>query len=174
VRSLIALLTLSASIIVPQASADPCGCSVTIDGLPISDLVFRGTMLNVKRLSEIGGLLGRLRYATTFRIDQYWAGSPSTDVITLYDLAPGRDCLRFEFEIGKEYLVFAIEGPAWDVRQDDAHLALGSPSLLAPDTPALQLAGCAHGRPTSDEEVQGVMSLLGAGKVPPYSDLPFR
>lgn len=49
------------------------------------------------------------RYAITFRVEEYWKGSPGR-TLTLYGLDGGTDCLGDgDYQIGRNYLVYAVE-----------------------------------------------------------------
>jgi hypothetical protein len=61
---------------------------------------------------EIGN---RKRYAITFRVSEYWKGHPVKTVV-LYVLERRADCIGAQFEVGKNYVVFAASQPAKDYR----------------------------------------------------------
>jgi hypothetical protein len=71
-----------------------------------------------KVLPQHPEMKGRRRYAVTFQVNRYWKGSPTYN-ITLYDLDAGTDCHGFDYQVGKEYLVYASQEKARDYRFDD-------------------------------------------------------
>jgi hypothetical protein len=80
--------------------------------------VFRGVVIDRKTLPARAEMRGRNRYAITFRVAEYWKGSPE-EILVIYGLDPGADCLGDGgYQIGKEYLVYAIEQRAKDVLLD--------------------------------------------------------
>jgi hypothetical protein len=106
---------------------------------------------------------GRQRYAVTFRVDQYWKGTPA-QTITLYDLDAGTDCHGFGYEVGKEYLVYAFQEGAKDYKMDD-FFWFGWTDVLAPGTSMLQPTACTPGGETSSRLVRRTMRELGLGRL---------
>ncbi len=126
--------------------------------------VFRGFVVARKPLPQRAEMKGRGRYAVTFRVDEYWKGSPGSSVI-LYGVDAGTDCLGDGgFEVGKNYLVYAAEMPARDVFMGDVFwygwtdvLPVGT-QMLVPQT------ACMPGGETS--KVQKALGELGKGRSP--------
>ena len=84
-----------------------------------ASIVFRGSVLDRKTLPLHPDMRGRGRYATTFRVDEYWKG-PVPRTITIYGMDDGTDCQGGSFfQVGKSYLVYAGEGASKDVKLDD-------------------------------------------------------
>jgi hypothetical protein len=86
------------------------------EALKTAAVVFRGTVLKSEVLRSHPEMRGRQRYAVTFRAIEYWKGDRGKTVL-LYDLDPGTDCLGTELRVGKEYLIFASEEGASDLRR---------------------------------------------------------
>ena len=74
--------------------------------------IFRGVVTNVKEL-PVRRESSRPRYEVTFTVSEYWKG-PKTKQTRLHILEPGSDCIGARFEIGKEYVVFAVSQEADD------------------------------------------------------------
>jgi hypothetical protein len=55
-------------------------------------VVFRGVVVERKTLPSRAEMRGRNRYAITFRVDEYWKGSPGRTLV-IFGLDPGTDCL---------------------------------------------------------------------------------
>lgn len=84
-----------------------------------SSVVFRGAVLERKTLPIRAEMKGRGRYAITFRVDEYWKGSPGRSLI-IYGLDGGTDCMGDGgYEVGKSYLVYATEHEVEDVVLDE-------------------------------------------------------
>ena len=67
-------------------------------------VVFRGNVLERKLLPQHIEMKGRRRDAITFRVDEYWKGSPDRTRV-LHGLDDGTDCLGDGgYELGKDYL----------------------------------------------------------------------
>jgi hypothetical protein len=133
------------------------------EALKLAAVVFRGTVLSSTTLPLHLEMRGRLRFAVTFRVAEYWKGR-SGDTITLYDLSPGTDCMGAGLRPGKEYLIFASEEGARDYRPD-GDLWYGWTDVLPAGTRMLQPMGT-FGSDLSDPLVRGNMRQLGRGKKP--------
>ena len=107
---------------------------------------------------------GRKRFAITFRVDEYWKGSPGRSLV-VYGMDPGTDCLGDgEYRVGNEYLVYAREQRSEDVLMGDYFwygwkdiLPEGS-AMFVPDTvctPGGEVAGA-----------RSALTELGPGRVP--------
>jgi len=90
------------------SGALPCTCIPpgVKDDLAHSNVVFRGVVVSVKILPKRSEI-ARARYAVTFSVSKYWKGSSGRSV-TLHVVGPGTDCVGASFELGKEYIVFAV------------------------------------------------------------------
>jgi hypothetical protein len=71
-----------------------------------STVVFRGTVVARDVLPVRADMGRRNRYAFTFRLEEYWKGSPNRTAV-LYGVDPGADCLGDEYIVGRQYLVYA-------------------------------------------------------------------
>ena len=80
-------------------------------------VVFRGTVLNSDVLARHPEMKGRERYAVTFRVSEYWKATRG-EIVVVYDLAPGTDCMGAGLRIGREYLIFTSEEEAKNYRPD--------------------------------------------------------
>jgi hypothetical protein len=127
-------------------------------------MVFRGTVIERKTLPPRTDMRGRGRYAITFRVEEYWKGTPGRTVV-IHGLDPGTDCLGDGgYQVGKGYLVFAYEQRSRDVRLDDflwygwKDVLPEGTAMLIPDTACKPGGEVAKVRSTLDE--------LGTGRVP--------
>jgi hypothetical protein len=146
-----------------------CSCVSAVATTPRSEvtnaeLVFRGTVLESKRLPQHSDSNVRQRYAVTFRVNRLWKGTPN-ETATLYDLSPGTDCQGFGFEVGKEYLVYASQAVAEDFKIGE-RLFYAWTDILTPGTQMLRPIPCTYGGLTSDKGVKNSLSGLGPGKAP--------
>lgn len=155
-------------------TAFPCTCVTAVDStaktLMTNDaVVFRGMVIERKTLPSRPEMRGRNRYAITFRVDEYWKGSPARTIV--YGLDPGTDCLGDgDYQVGKEYLVYAVEDRSRDVLLDEYFwygwkdiLPEGSPVLI-PDT------ACKPGGQVP--KVRDALRELGPGRVPKRASKP--
>jgi hypothetical protein len=77
-----------------------------------STAIFRGVVTNLKEL-PVRRESSRSRYEVTFTVSEYWKG-PTTKHMTLHILKRGTDCIGARFDLGKEYVVFAVSQEADD------------------------------------------------------------
>ena len=107
------------------------------EALKIATVVFRGTVLKSEVLRPHPERKGRERFAFTVRVSEYWKGNRG-ETVTLYDLAPGTDCMGAGLRVGKEYLIFALEEGARDNHPDPDFFWYGWTDVLPPGTLMLQ------------------------------------
>jgi hypothetical protein len=160
-RMLLAILILS-------STAFPCICrgvNTPAKVLMADDaMVFRGVVVERKTLPSRPDMQGRNRYAITFRVDEYWKGSPGRRVV-IYGLDPGPDCLGDGgYQVGKAYLVFAREQGVKDVRLGD-YLWYGWKDVL-PEGSAILVADTACKPGGEVATVRSAIDQLGPGHVP--------
>ncbi|WLD94311.1 hypothetical protein [Alkalihalobacillus sp. AL-G] len=94
------------------APVQACSCAETnsvADELNRSDVVFSGNVVNVDRG---GGFFGPNRKSVKFKVSKTWKGTKQKSIIITTGFGGG-DC-GFEFEAGKEYLVYAIHSSTYD------------------------------------------------------------
>ena len=126
-------------------------------------VVFRGVVTAKKALPARPDLK-RNGYAITFRVDEYWKGSPGRTLV-IYGVDPGTDCQGGgEYQVGKSYLVFAVAHAATDVLSGNDFwygwkdmLPEGS-VMLVPDT------ACKPGGEIP--KVKASLDQLGPGRAP--------
>ena len=126
--------------------------------------MFRGTVLKSEPLAMHPEMRGRQRFAVTLRVSEYWKGNRG-ETVTLYDLAPGTDCMGAGLRPGKEYLIFASEEGARDYRPDSDFFWFGWADVLPSGTPMLQPMATLSGE-LSDSVVRSKMRQLGRGRKP--------
>jgi len=134
------------------------------DALKFAALVFRGTVVSPMPLPLHPEMRGRQRFAVTVRVGEYWKGNRG-EIVTLYDLAPGTDCMGAGLLPGHEYLIFASEEGTRDYRPDNDFLWYGWTDVLAVGTPMLQPLAT-FGGDLSHPGVRSNMRQLGRGKKP--------
>jgi hypothetical protein len=98
------------------------GCSCIDMGvksdMAAAALVFRGTVTDIKVLPSRKEVGDRRRYTATFSASEYWKGAPAKSVL-LHLVDPRPDCIGARFDLGKEYVVFAVAQRAKDYRLGD-------------------------------------------------------
>jgi hypothetical protein len=144
------------------------GCTMVNQPTPREELklaavVFRGTVLKSEQLAMHPEMRGRQRFRVTLRVSEYWKGNLG-ETVTLYDLAPGADCMGQGMRPDKEYLIFASEEGARDHRFDNIFW-FGWTDVLPAGTPMLQPMGTLGGE-LSDAVVHSNMQHLGRGRKP--------
>ena len=75
-----------------------------------SSVVFRGVVVAKRKLPSSEKMQGSV-YAVTYRVDEYWKGSPAREVV-IYGMAnvfSGRCEGWGDVLVGKEYLIYAFE-----------------------------------------------------------------
>ncbi len=82
---------------VVSVPALPCTCVSAVSSTAKTarnddPVVFRGAVIERKLLPQRIEMKGRRRYAITFRVDEYWKGSPDRTLV-LYGVDDGTDCL---------------------------------------------------------------------------------
>jgi hypothetical protein len=131
-----------------------------------ASVVFRGTVLQKKTLPQRVEMRGRGRYAVTFRVSEYWKGSPGRTVI-LYGVDAGTDCLGDGgYEVGKNYLVYASELEAKDVVLG-GRFWYGWSDMLPEGTKMLVPTSCA---PETSADRKTLHRDLGRGRIPTKTD----
>src|SRR5579871_3817209 len=146
-------------------------CTCVWTEMPPADygasVVFRGPVTDRQSLATLPAMRGRRRYAITFRVDEYWRGSPHRSMI-LYGLDDGTDCMGgSSFEVGKNYLVFASEKPSEDVfLPNSKQLWFSWADVLPSGTRALMLTECAPSGETSKLFAKAAIDRLGKGHPP--------
>ncbi len=130
----------------------------------MAGLVFRGTVTQHKTLPLHPKMRGRQRYAVTFRVQEYWKGTPA-ETVTLYTLDPGTDCLGEDYQVGKEYLVYASEQEVLDVQPDPDFFWYGWADVLTRGT-KMWVPGnpCMPGGEVSASEVKAALRQLRRGR----------
>jgi hypothetical protein len=125
-------------------------------------VVFRGTVIERKVLPRRPELR-RGRYAITFRVNEYWKGSPAPTIV-IYGVDPGTDCMGWgDVEVGKAYLLYADEQEAKDYVFDD-YFWIGWEDVLPKGAKMLVPGACTPGGEISN--VKSTLRELGKGKRP--------
>lgn len=151
------------------APALPCTCVSAVGATAKTmvndyDVVFRGTVIERKVLPQRAEMRGRRRYSISFRVDEYWSGSPDRMRI-LYGLDGGIDCMGDGgYEVGKNYLVYAEQKIVKDVILDDASFWFGWTDVLPEGTQMLVPGACAPGGETATVAVRRALRRLGKGR----------
>jgi hypothetical protein len=154
---------------VAASPALPCTCVSELNSTAKTEmndvaLVFQGTVIERLTLPRRADL-ARGRYAITFRVGEYWKGSPGRTV-TIYGLDDGTDCLGgSSYALGKSYLVYAAEQDAKDVVIDEK-LWLGWSDILPGATKMLVPQPCLWQGETSTSAVRKAIRQLGKGRKP--------
>jgi hypothetical protein len=107
-------LLLSLCLAMSAASACDCIGPAVHEELDRSSIVFRGVVTNIREFPPRPDM-DRARNVVTFSVSAYWKGNSGKEII-LHLLAPRPDCNGADFEVKKEYVVFAESHIADDVR----------------------------------------------------------
>ena len=149
--------------VVPAIACTIVGETPPRESLKLAAVVFRGTVLKSELLPQHLEMRGRQRFAVTLHVTEYWKGYRG-ETLTLYDLAPGTDCMGAGLRVGKEYLIFAKEEPAKDYRDGD-FFWFGWTDVLPAGTPMLWPLATLGGD-LSLPIARTKMRQLGRGKKP--------
>ncbi len=159
-------------IVVTMEHAAACTCVSALATTARTEMadaarVFRGTVIETRRLPDHPDPDARVRwrFVITIRVNRIWKGPP-TPTVTLYDLSPGTDCQGFGFEVGKEYLVYASEDSAKDLKIN-GRLFYAWTDLFAEGTPMLRPKSCSSTGLTSEKYVHHALDELGPGRAVP-------
>jgi hypothetical protein len=146
----------------------PCTC-VSAVGTTVKTMVndyavvFRGTVVERKVLPRRAEMKGRRRYSITFRVDEYWKGSPDR-MRVLYGLDDGTDCLGDGgYEVGNNYLVYAGEQVVKD-EVLDGFFWVGWTDVLPEGSHMLVTGACAPGGETTMTATRTALRELGKGR----------
>ena len=153
--------------------AFPCTCVVAEGGtskaaIGNAPIVFHGTVLERKTLPQRSEMKGRGRYAITFRVNEFWKGSPGRQA-TLYGVDGGSDCLwDGGYVAGKDYLVYAAEVEAKDVVRENGQFWYGWTDVLPKGTKMLIPEDACMPGGLADRKA--LRRDLGKGRIPPKTD----
>jgi hypothetical protein len=128
-------------------------------------VVFSGIVLRSDLLPPHPEMRGRQRYAVTLKVTRYWKGERGATV-ALYDISPGTDCLGAGLSVGKEYLIFAKEEGAREVRYAADDFVYGWTDILAPGTAMLMPQMNTPGGDLTKPQVRKWLRQLGRGREP--------
>ena len=145
-------------------SALACSCFPTGVKLDIesSNTVFRGAVEDVKELPQRQGSHWKRRLVT-FRVSRVWKGTDDRR-LSVYVREPGEDCVGARFELGKEYLVFAIQQEARDYWLGD-RLSYGWTDLMTEGTAFLTVNNFCDS--TGEVRLERkALAALGRGRAP--------
>jgi hypothetical protein len=151
-------------------SGYPCTCVEAVVSnartlMSYDAVVFRGAVIERKMLPSRDDMRGRRRYSITFRVEEYWKGSPGRTLV-IHGVDPGTDCLGDGgYQVGKEYLVYAYEQKVEDVFLGD-QLWYGWKDILPEGSPMLVAdTACKPGGEAS--AVRAALAELGHGRAFP-------
>lgn len=129
-----------------------------------SSVVFRGSVTERTVLPPRAEMKGRGRYAITFRIEEYWKGSPGRTLV-LYGVDDGTDCLGgSSYAVGKEYLVYASEREVTDVILEGGFFWYGWTDVLTKGTRMLVTTECTPSGETTELFAKKALRELGRGR----------
>ena len=155
----VALLLFGALPAVPCSCVYPVGTTAKTQ-LSDAAVALRGSVVDRKTLPRRPDMR-RGRYAITFRVDEYWKGSPSKTIV-VYGVDPGTDCEGWgDVEIGKAYLIYAREQKVEDIFLAD-RLWIGWKDVLPEGTKMLVPVECSPSGEVS--QVGWALKELGTGK----------
>ncbi len=145
----------------PALSACSCVATGVQHDLSVSAVVFRGRVTEVRQLPFRPEMRGRERYTATFSVSEYWKGSPGRSLV-LHLVEPKPDCIGARFELGTEYVVFAVAQQAKDYRLGD-DFWYGWLDILPKDTDILTVNNFCDST-TKAESAEKVLKELGKAK----------
>lgn len=167
------LTTLFLSVGVPSHIM-ACTCAVLVDPAnPVppdqvftrtSSLIFRGVVVGKRKLPAPERLQGSV-YAVTYRVNEYWRGSPTRELVIygMADVFPGRCEGWGDVSVGKEYLIYASESEVQDQYSQPDRTWIEYVDAIPKGTKILTVPACTPSGEVSESNVDRALRRLGPG-----------
>jgi hypothetical protein len=129
-----------------------------------SSVIFRGVVVGKRKLPAPERIHGSV-YAITYRVDQYWKGSPTRDLVIygMADVFPGRCEGWGDVSVGKEYLIYAFEGEVQDEYNQPDRTWIEYVDVIPKGTKIMTVGACTHSGEVSRSDVDTALRKLGPG-----------
>lgn len=136
----------------------------------VSSVVFRGLVIGKRKLSSPDRIHGSI-YAVTYRVDEYWKGSPTRELIVygMADVFPGRCEGWGEVSVGKEYLIYAFESEVQSESSADRNW-IEYADVIQKGTKIMTVGACTPSRQVSSTDDKTVLRELGPSMRPKQSN----
>jgi hypothetical protein len=129
-----------------------------------SSLIFRGVVAGKRKLPASEKIHGSV-YAVTYRVDEYWKGSPTRELV-IYGMAnvfPGRCEGWGEVSVGKEYLIYAFEREVQEEYSQPDRTWIDYVDVIPKGTKIMTVGACAPSGEVSRSDVDLTLRNLGPG-----------
>jgi hypothetical protein len=159
-----AIVFVALALAVGTSTSSACSCIPlgVKEDMANSRVVFRGRVKEIKRF-PLRPESSRTRYAATFAASDFWKGNPVKEIV-LHEFDPSTDCIGARFEVGKEYVVFAVSQEADDHKLGESYW-YGWLDVLPKGTHILTVNNYCDS--TSEVTKAGeILNALGRGKKP--------
>jgi hypothetical protein len=165
----LAMLFLCGGTAIPMLA---CSCVFSVDPtnpetsdqmfMRTSAVIFRGVVVGKRKLPAPERVHGSV-YAVTYRVDEYWKGSPAREVVIygMADIFPGRCEGWGDVSVGKEYLIYAFEREVQNDRPDRTQIAFVD--VLPKGTKIMTVGACTPSGEVSRSDVDPAVRKLGPG-----------
>jgi hypothetical protein len=159
------------------AAANPilaCSCVSAVDpanpetadqiSMRESSVVFRGVVIGKRKLPSSGRMLGSV-YAVTYRLDEYWKGSPGREVVIygMANVSSGRCEGWGDVSVGKEYLIYAFERNVQAEYSRSDRTWIEYTDAIPKGTKIMTVGACTPSREIAGSDVDLALRKLGPG-----------
>src|SRR5258708_446349 len=130
-----------------------------------SSVIFRGVVVGKRKLPAPERIHESV-YAVTYRVDEYWKGSPARELVIygMADVFPGRCEGWGDVSVGKEYLIYAFESEVKDGPYSQPERTwIEYVDVIPKGTKIMRVDACAPSRQLSGSGVDPALRNLGPG-----------
>lgn len=151
-----------------------CTCAFVVDPanpetpdemfMRTSSVIFRGVVVGKRKLPAPERIHGSV-YAVTYRVDEYWKGSPGRELVIygMADVFPGRCEEWGEVSIGEEYLIYAFDGEVQDEQSYPNRTWIEYVDVIPKATKIMTVRACTYSGQVSMSYVVRALRNLGPG-----------
>jgi hypothetical protein len=128
-----------------------------------SAVIFRGAVIGKRRLPAPERIQGSV-YAVTYRVDEYWKGSPARELVIygISDVFAGRCEGWGDVTVGKEYLIYAFESEVQEHNQP-ARAWIEYVDVVPKGTKIMTVGACTPSGEVSRSDARPALLKLGPG-----------
>jgi hypothetical protein len=129
-----------------------------------SSVIFRGVVVGKRKLPGAEKMHGSV-YAVTYRVDEYWKGSPTRELVIygMADIFPGRCEGWGEVSVGKEYLIYAFEREVQNEYSQSDRTWIEYVDVIPKGTKIMTVGACTPSGEISRSDVDPALRRLGPG-----------
>jgi hypothetical protein len=130
-----------------------------------SSVIFRGVVVGKRKLPSPEKFRESV-YAVTYRVDEYWKGSPARELViySMADVFPGRCEGWGDVSVGKEYLIYGFEGAIENEPNPPDRTWIQYGDVIPKGTKIMTVGACTPSGEVSRSDVAPALRKLGSGK----------